>query len=585
MQSGSIFRLKWVDWFAPSLLLPSQYQKQTFNISPSYQLGIAFMLNILSLAVPVMMLQVYDRIIPHQAYGTLTLLIIGVLAALVFDAVLRLARAYLTGWTAASHEHVAGCAAMERFTNADMPAFAQSSTGTHMQNFASLPRLREFYSGQALTALVDMPFILLFLVLIAYLGGVLVLIPFVLLCAFAIISHHAGKWLRIAIYDRSGHDDRKTNYIITVLTGIHTVKALAMEASLLRRFEKHQGEVTADSYRVAMASGFAATLSAVFSQLSLILTATAGSIMVLGGHLSIGALSACTLLAGRALQPVQRMLGTWLRMQDFAISRQQAQELLSLPVQQRDDSALPTPQGTIEMENVSFSYPQNTNFALQDIRLALVPGEVVAISGDKGSGKSTLMQLIAGVLTPVSGNITLDGINPALHSMSELHSHVGYLTQEAVIFKGTILDNITGFMNDEHSIANAKEAGKELGLDKVIDLLPKGYATLLTGGAGDPVPPGVRQRIALARGMRHKPAVLLFDDADRSLDKEGYNLLFKVMGKLKDNCTIVIVSHDHNLLSFADRHYHLEHGTLNEITRNEEQKLIALIKPLRGEKP
>lgn len=544
------------------LPLPEQYRRKSQKISMPYQLVIAFMLNVLSLALPVMMLQVYDRIIPHQSYGTLVMLIFGVLIALTVDGLLRIMRAWLVGWSAASEEHAAACAAIDRMLHADMPSFEKKSAGEHLQNLGALGRLREFYSGQAMTALIDFPFAGLFLFMIAYLGGVLVLVPLTLLVVFFICAVYAGRQLKDALEERGNADDAKASFIVSVLGGIHTVKSLAIEAPLLRRFEHYQDDVTRDSYRVAMASGFASNLSSAFGQLSLILTAVFGCLLVLGGSLSVGGLSACTLLAGRAIQPIQRVLGTWLRLQDLSLARHHAAQIFDLPVQSRDTSPPGfAPQGRVAFDRVSYAYKSGTP-VLKDASLTIEPGEVVAISGDKASGKSTLLQLIAGLLPAQSGVVRVDDCDPAIYGLSRLRGRIGYLPQQGTIFRGSILDNMTGFRTDEESIRRAKETGAELGLDSVIDLLPRGYQTQLADTAADPVPPGIKQRISLVRVLMDEPSLLLFDDADRALDKEGYNRLFRLIGRMKGRCTILMVSHDQNLLSFADLSYRLENGQL-----------------------
>ncbi len=574
--------LKPLEWLSLKLELPPAYRRHTFSLSSIGQITIAMMLNILSLAVPVMMLQIYDRIIPHKAYSTLAMLSVGVVIALAVDATLRMMRAHLTSWTAATHEHAAGCAAMERLVNADLPQFDAHNTGTYLQQFAAISKLRDFYSGQSLTAIVDLPFAAVFLVLIAYLGGWLVYIPLTLLALFAVFAHYAGTKLKHSLETRSAGDDRKASYLISVLSGIHTAKSMGMEMPLVRRFEAAQSHVTKGSYHVAMASGFATLLSALFGQLSLILTAGAGSILVIQGIISVGALSACTLLAGRALQPIQRVLGAWLRLQDISVAYAQANELLNMPMQPRHILPLQVPEGIVQLQNLSFGYDATPLF--ENISLRVEPGDVIAISGDKNSGKSTLLQLIAGVLTPTAGLVQIDGLEPATYSLSELAQHIGYLPQQGAIFKGTILENLTGFHNDDAAVAAAKRAAQQLGLDTIINLLPNGYATKLTGSAVDPLPPGVKQRLALARILRHTPAIILFDDADRALDKDGYNLLFRMMGQLKGRATIIMVSHDQNLLSFADRFYALHPTGLHETAPPEMQHLSLLVKqPLRGD--
>jgi ATP-binding cassette subfamily C protein LapB len=559
-----------------------QYKKP--KLSLGWQMVIACMVNILSLALPIMMLQVYDRIIPHKAYGTLTLLITGVIAALVCDATLRVMRSWLAGWTAAKHEHAASCAAVDRFARSDLTHFEQSSTGTHLQNMNALSKLREFYSGQALMALVDLPFALLFLGLIAYLGGWLVVVPAALLVTFVTIAAFAGNSLKTALERRTQDDDRKASFIVSVLMGMHTVKSLAMESLMMRRFEKQQASVTNTSYAVATASGNTTLLSAAFGQLTLILTASAGVYLVIQGGLSVGGLSACTLLAGRTIQPVQRVLSAWLRLQDLAVSREQAAELFDLRVQSRetklDESATMVVDGKVSIQNVSFRYDDHAAETLHDISLEVAPGEAIAISGEKGSGKSTLMQLIAGILTPETGRITVDGLQPAMHGMSDMIHHIGYLPQQGTIFHATILENLVGFDADDITTARAKDAARLMGLDTIVNLLPRGYETMLTDSQSDPIPPGVKQRIALTRVLLHNPGIILFDDADRALDKEGYNKLFQLMGRFKGSCTLIMVSHDQNLLSFADRFYELKNGRLQLGGNNSTQNLSFLAQSL-----
>lgn len=161
----------------PGLQLPEPWRRKAFKLQPAWQLAVALMLNLFSLALPVMMLQVYDRIIPHQAFQTLVVLIVCVLIALLMEACLRVARSWLTDWTAASNEHAGICAAIDRFCAVDISSFEASGPAAHMQRLGAISRLREFYSGQALTAFVDLPFAALFLLLMAYLGGWLVVVP------------------------------------------------------------------------------------------------------------------------------------------------------------------------------------------------------------------------------------------------------------------------------------------------------------------------------------------------------------------------------------------------------------------------
>lgn len=557
-------KLSLKEWFIPSLPLPDKFRKEAYRLNVIWPLAIAFLSNLLSLALPLMILQVYDRIIPNQSFGTLSMLIIGVMIALMFDVSLRIVRAYMMGWASASYEHASSRAAIERAFNSKITEFERIGTGTHMQNISSISKMREFYSGQAVTALIDTPFVVLFLAIIAYLGGILVFVPVTILLAFVIFSHYAGRKLKDTIETRSNLDDKKSSYSISVLSGMHTAKSLAMESMLLRKFGRYQSENTKASYNVSQASSTAVTIGAVFGQISIILTATAGSFLVIDNKLSVGGLSACILLAGRALQPIQRALGTWMRMQEFTVSHKKAKSILQLPVHDISDKKAPKAKGNILLHNVSFSYKDDNKMVLNNININIEAGEIIAITGRKGSGKSTLLQIICGMIIPDKGRVRLDSIDPCRHSMSSLRKTIGYLPKQGAIFNGTILENMTGFRNEPHIIRKAKETGANLGIDSVINSLPKGYDTPLNDSPSDPIPPGIKQRISLVKVLLNDPAILIFDNADRSLDKTGYNLLFSLIGKLRGKCTIIISSYDNNLTSLADRKLLLLGGTIAE---------------------
>lgn len=566
-----------------SLPLEKKYSDKAQKFSLSSQFAIALIINLLSLSLPIMMLQVYDRIIPHEAFGTLAILTLGIACALFIEAYLRAVRSYLTSWSSASHEHATSCAIMDRFHTTDIDLLEKTKPGEHLQNIGAVGRLREFYSGQSLTAVIDLPFAALFLLMIAYIGGILVVVPIILLSVFFAWAWLAGRQLRHELENRTIADGRKSSFIVSLLTGIHTVKSLGLESLLLRKFEKTQGHVTHESFRVALANGLASTLSAAFGQLSLILTVTFGCLLVLDGNLTVGGLSACTLLAGRTIQPVQRVLGTWLRLQDLGIAHKQVSDLLSISVQDRLERFPQTSaEGTLLLDRVSFSYAADKSIPLLDnISLEVSPGDIIAIQGSKGCGKTTLLQIIAGLLIPDQGKILLDGIEPSSYSPSRLRNYVGYMPQQGTIFQGTIMENLAGFRTDDESLEQARQAAIELGLDKVINQLPRGYQTLLSDTSADPVPPGIKQRIALSRVLARRPSLLLFDDADRALDKDGYNLLFRLIGRLKGRCSVIMVTSDQNLMSFSDRFYQLEDCRLQQAAASTIQNLSILIQPER----
>jgi len=544
-------------------------EMEKLHANPWILITSSLVINILSLALPIMLLQIYDRIIPNSSYGTLSMLIAGVGIALILEGILRILRSYITGWAASYYEHIATCQALKHLTGGNLGAIEKEGTATHLQRFAALLKLREFYSGQMLLTVVDLPFAAVYLALVIYLGKWLALVPALLVVAFILFAFHIGNRFRDALDKRSDADDNKLNFLYEALSGIHGVKSLALEGQMLRRFEHYQKDCTDNNYNVSLEAAHANILGDIFMQLATTLTVVCGSILVISGVLSVGGLAACTLLAGRVIQPVQKALGSWTRFQEFKVAKKLAGEIFEIPkIHYLPFSGLLEPRGAIELENVSFAYGAELEPILENINLQVKPGETIAIMGEKGVGKTTLLNLLLGTLKSTSGTLMLDGFDPAVYDNYHLRGHIGYLPQKGTFFRGTVIDNLTNFRKEQNIMDSAMQVARELGFINIINSLPGGFATYLSDGPADPVAPGVKQRICIGRALVDRPKIILFDDADRALDKEGYNRIFKFIGRLKGECTIIMASEDKNLLSFADRFLVLDKAGLTEAKEN-----------------
>lgn len=239
--------------------------------------GATFLINLLGLVLPLTLMQVYDRIIPNTAYSTLTLLVLGAGAALSLEALLQYLRAITAGWSASRFEHLEGCRAMERMLSARLSSFESQGVGEHLENFNALSRLKDFYSGQAMRALIDLPFVIIFIAAVAYLGGWLALVTGSVLILFAMMAAFLGRRLRVVLLERVTNDNRRQNFIVEVLSGIATVKSMAMEAQMARRFERLQENCSKTNYKVAQASSHANGASTYFSYGMLFAVAATGS--------------------------------------------------------------------------------------------------------------------------------------------------------------------------------------------------------------------------------------------------------------------------------------------------------------------
>jgi len=513
-------------------------------------------INILSLALPVMTLQVYDRILPNPGTGTLPVLITGVCLAILLEAILRLSRAYVIGRAGAAYEHRMACEAMRRTLNADLSRRGSHGIGEHLHRMGAVGKLKDFYDGYALTVMAELAFVPLFFGLIVYIGRGLAIVPAGLLLAFIAASLWKGSRLRRALQRREQTDNERFNFLIEALEGIHTLKAFALEKFFERRYEALEERSTLENYRVTQETADTFNTGAIFSHLMVACVISAGAWFVLNGMLTTGALIATLLLSGRMMQPIQKALALWARYQDYLLARAHVREIFMTPqTAVMAQKTQPEPTGTLKMAGASFG-------PLKNIDLELHPGEIVFISGAHGTGKTVLLNLIAGIYTPDTGHITLDGEDISTYRSEQLVQHVGYIRTQPLIFRGTIRDNITCFGQTDE--AQAREVAALLNVDRDIARLPGGFDTLLVGNNTDSIPQGLKQRIAMVRVLAAKPHLILFDNADRALDKDGYALIYSLLARLKGKASMVLVTEDRNIAALADHHYNLKDGMLHE---------------------
>lgn len=547
-----------------------------------FDLGVASLfLNVLGLALPMSLLQVYDRILPNKSTGTMVLLLVGVLGALVLESILNFGRSYVTGWVGARFEHKAGCSALERLVMTGIDDFEKEGSGVHLERMNSLATVREFYAGQALLTIIDLPFAVLYLSLVAFMGGELVLVPIVLLVAFGLSAMRVGLKLRDAIQKRMTADDRRFNFIIEVLGGIHSVKAMSMESQMVRRYERLQEACAEGSYNVALRSASALGVSSFFSQATMISVAAAGSIIVINGDMTTGGLAACSLLAGRAMAPLQKALGVWTRFQTFILARERLKNLFTMPEEApRGLPKLPKVKGRLELRDVSFRFNEKMPWVVENASIAIEEGECIAISGGNGSGKTSLLALMQGAMRPGSGQVFVDGEDVSQFEPQSVRDQIAYLPQSGVLFQGTILQNITMFRPELEDVA--VETAALLGLDEVVSTMALGFDTSVGDGAYDSLPRGIKQRIAIARALVTNPKIVLFDEANTAVDAAGDNFLRVWLERAKGKRTLVLVTHRPSLVKLADRVFDLDRGRLTPRAPREDRPPPALAPRSQG---
>jgi ATP-binding cassette subfamily C protein LapB len=525
-------------------------------------------INVLALGLPLVILQIYDRILPNRATDTLAMLLIGLVVVLLLDVSMKLARAYVVAWTAARYQYEIGVAAAERLLRAPSTVVEKQPPSVHLDRLNAIDALRDFYGGQSRLLLLDLPFVLLFMLLIGLVGGRLVLVPIAVFLVFAAVTLMYGRHARAAMDERSRVDDRKHDFVVEALAGIQTVKGLAMEPQIMRRYERLQKAGAETTYRSIVLTNAAQNLGGLFANLTMVAVVAVGAISVIGGDLTIGALACSTLLSGRTVQPLLKALGLWTQLQGLSVARRRIGELLALPLP-RTASAEPVAncRGSVTVRDASFARVPGEPVVLRNVTLDIGAGDIVGIRGADGSGKSTLARMIAGQSAPTSGTVAMDGCDIYGPQAEALRRWISYVPDDYAIFNGTILQNLTMFRAGD-VIDAARDAARLIGLEEDIHRLPAGYDTALSAGIAEEMPAGMMQRIAIARALARPSKLLVFDEANRHLDDRGERLLREALDVLRGEKTIVLITLRPSLLKLADRVYEVTDGRVLRVAGN-----------------
>ena len=533
-------------------------------------------ISVLSLVFPLMLLQVYDRIIPHKSTSTLFWLFAGVSCAVLLSAGLKIVRVYVGAWADAKFEHRMGCRAFNAILNSQLSQYEKEGAGRHLKRMTSLQMLKQFYAGQALVSLVDIPFIVVCFLLIIYIGGWLVFVPILIVLVSVWLTFSNNVYFQSLLKERQSHDDRRLNFVLEIISKIQTIKSNTMEAQMLRRYERLQKTASVYDYKLTERSAYLMSDSIVFSQLAVILIVVFGSIMVFNGEFTVGALAACSLLAGQCMQPINALLHMWNRMQTIRIAHAELDKVLTLqPETQTLMPSIERPKGQIIFEDVSFRFYDDSPWILRHCNITIDPRQMICITGEQATGKSLIFSLMLRLANPTEGRILLDGTDIALIDPDSLRTVIGYMPQTAVLFKGTILENLVMF--DMQLEARAKELCKAIGLSKIVEGFPDGYDTRVASQTSDTLPRGLQQQIVIVRALIRDPMIILFDEANITIDLEGDKRIRELLQKLKGNRTILIASYRPSILGLADKQYILEEGQLkiDEKAQKAQDRVIA----------
>ena len=513
----------------------------------------AFLANLFALGMPLFVMNVYDRVVPNQAFDTLWVLALGLSIMLVSDLVLRTMRGRFVDLASSRADLKLSAFIMERVLGMRMEQ-RPASAGSFASNLRAFESVRDFIGSATVVAFIDLPFALVFILVIGWISP-LMLIPLVIgaliMLLYALAVQGRMHELAETTY-RAGAQRNAT--LIEGLVGFETIKALAAEAPIQRKWEKSVALLARVGAQLRLLSSTASNTSAFVQQSINLAIIIIGVYLISERGLTLGGLIACTMLASRAMAPVGQVAGLLVQYHTAATALTSLNDVMAREVERPEDSAFISRgllKGAIEFRDVSFSYPQQSTLSLRNLSFSIKPGEKVAILGRIGSGKTTLEKLILGLYRPTSGAVLVDGIDLRQLDPAELRRQIGYVQQDVMLFYGSLRENITmgAPLAQDAQIVRAAEIG---GILNLVNQHPQGF-DMLIGERGESLSGGQRQGVAIARAVINNPSILLLDEPTSSMDYSSEDDIKRHLTEFARNKTVLLITHRTSLLDLADR--------------------------------
>jgi ATP-binding cassette subfamily C protein LapB len=513
----------------------------------------AAIVNLLTVATSLFIMNVYDRVVPNNATETLTVLAIGTAMAIGFEFLARNLRAYFLDSAGKKADLVLASTLFAQALGTRIESRPPSS-GAFAAQLREFESLRDFMSSATLTAVIDLPFVAFFIWVIFLIGGPVYLVPSLAVPAVFLAGLIAQVPLAYLMRQHLREAALKHGLLVEAVDGMEILKTLCAEGGVQGRYEDYTALTSRSATRSRMISSLVVNFAMLATQLTTILIVVWGVFLIAEGQLTVGALIACVILSGRGLAPLQQVASLMTRYQSARASYGTLNELMQRPVERpasRQFLERPTVDGAIALEQVRFAYPNKKLEVINNVSLSIAAGEHVGVLGRIGSGKSTLLKLILGLYSPGAGAIRIDGVDIEQFDPIDIRHQMGYVAQDTRLFQGSLRDNITmGFPHAQD--AEVLEAARLAGLDKIVAQQPDGFETIV-GERGDGLSGGQRQAVAIARALIKKPSVLLLDEPTSAMDHSAEQSFIANVGAFAEQRTLVLVTHKPTLLNLVSR--------------------------------
>lgn len=522
----------------------------------------SILINLFILATPMFTMNVYDKVVPNDAIETLWVLAAGIVIVYIFDTLLRFVRTYLLEIAGKKCDIIMSSIIFSHVLNLKMDQWP-SSVGAFASQLRDFESIRNFFTASTIATLVDLPFAIIFLLAIYYIGGPMIAVPLVIIALLLLYSFILIRPLKSSVEATFEASANKNAHLIETLRSIKTVKALGASNYAQWVWEESSGTIANRSMRARILSSSISVFTNLMVQFNTIGLIVFGIYRISDLELSLGGLIAIVMLASRVVSPMGQIASLITGFEQTKTAFRSLDELMQKPIERPEGKSYvrrPGFEGAIRFRDLDFSYPEAPKKTLSGINLNIRTGEHVGIIGKVGSGKTTLLKLIIGLYQGSAGSIAIDDIDINQIDPADLRKNIGYLSQDIELLRGTIRENIAYkdlHVNDEKLIRAAAISG----VDLFVNQLSQGFDTQV-GEDGGFLSGGQRQSIALGRAVLLNEPILILDEPTNSLDNTTESIVKKHLFEYTRDRTLLLVTHKAPMLDLVDRLIVLDEGRI-----------------------
>ena len=556
---GKLFNLA---WFVPSIW---RYRRPLAHVIVA-----SLFIQLFALATPMFFQVVTDKVLVHYSLSTLYVLVVGLVLIIIFDTLLQWLRTYLLTHTTNRIDVELGQRLFAHMLRLPIDYFENRPAGQTVARVQELEKIREFFTGHGLFLILDLLFGSIFLAVLFSYSSSLAMIVVLSLPVYFVIGALVGPPLRARIEERFNRGAESQQFLVETVIGMQTVKAAAVEPAMRSQWEQRLAAYVKTSFSAGLTAAAGQGAIQLTNRITTALIMLWGAQAVMEGKLTVGALIAFNMIANHLTQPILRLSQIWQEFQQVGISVARLGDVLNAPPEFSNSAManLPPPRGAIEFRHVRFRYPSSSQDVIKDFSLRIQPGEVIAIVGASGSGKSTIAKLTQRFHMPNEGQVLIDGLDLSQVDVAWLRRNIGVVLQENLLFNRSIHDNIA-LSNPAYSRERVMEMAKLSGAHEFIAKLPGGYDTMIEE-RGTNLSGGQRQRIVIARALLTNPRILIFDEATSALDYESEALIQRNMQHMVQGRTVIIIAHRLSTVRNANRIVGMHEGRIVEVGNHDQ---------------